>query len=163
LLPGRPHHWARELIELGHDARMMPAAYVKPYVRRQTADAAGVCEAVTRPALRFISVRTLENQAALMHHKAREMLVAQRTQLINALRGHLAEIGVVAAQGLKNARGLAGIITAESDETVSACVRMALAPLVRQLHALDQEIALGAADILPDIYCLPDPRPEDAR
>jgi len=122
---------------------------------------------VTRPALRFIGVRTLENQAALMHHKAREMLVAQRTQLINALRGHLAEIGVVAAQGLKNARGLAGIITAESDETVPACVRMALAPPVRQLHALDQEIALGAADILPDIlpdiYCLPDPRPEDAR
>ncbi len=91
--------------------------------------------------MRFVGVRTLENQAALMHHKAREMLVAQRTQLINALRGHLAEIGVIAAQGLKNARGLAGIITAESDETVPACVRMALAPLVRQLHALDQEIA----------------------
>ena len=85
---------------------MMPPAYVKPYVRRQkndAADAAGICEAVTRPSMRFAGVRTLENQAALMHHKAREMLVAQRTQLINALRGHLAEIGVIAARGPKNA------------------------------------------------------------
>jgi len=108
---GSAHHWARELIKLGHDARMMPAAYVKPYVRRQkndAADAAGICEAVTRPSMRFVGVRTLENQAALMHHKVRELLVAQRTQLINALRGHLAEIGVIAAQGLKNARELAG-------------------------------------------------------
>ena len=91
--------------------------------------------------MRFVGVRTLENQAALMHHKAREMLVAQRTQLINALRGHLAEIGVIAAQGLKNARELARVILAEGDETIPACVRAALAPLVRQLHVLDQEIA----------------------
>ena len=141
---GSAHHWARELIKLGHDARMMPPAYVKPYVRRQkndAADAAGICEAVTRPSMRFVGVRTLENQVALMHHKAREMLVAQRTQLINALRGHLAEIGVIAAQGLKNARELAQVIMAEGDETIPACVRAALAPLVRQLHALDQEIA----------------------
>ena len=88
------------------------AAWPKPprpsstLLRRQkndAADAAGICEAVTRPSMRFVGVRTLENQAALMHHKAREMLVAQRTQLINALRGHLAEIGVIAAQGPKNA------------------------------------------------------------
>jgi transposase len=94
--------WARELLKLGHDVRIMPAAYVKPYVRRQkngAADAAGICEAVTRPSMRFISVRTLENRAVLMHHKTREMLVAQRTQPVNALRGHLAEIGVIAAQG----------------------------------------------------------------
>ena len=116
---GSAHHWARELIKLGHDARMMPPAYVKPYVRRQkndAADAAGICEAVTRPSMRFVGVRTLENQVALMHHKAREMLVAQRTQLINALRGHLAEIGVIAAQGLKNARELAQVIMAEDDD-----------------------------------------------
>jgi transposase len=68
--------------------------------------------------MRFVSVRALENQAALMHHKAREMLVAQRTQLINALRGHLAEIGVIAAQGLKNARELARVILAEGNETL---------------------------------------------
>src|SRR3984893_8808671 len=78
---GSAPHWARELIKLGHDARMMPPAYVKPYVRRRkndAADAAGICEAVTRPSMRFTGVRTLENQAALMHHKAREMLVARR-------------------------------------------------------------------------------------
>ena len=123
---------------------MMPPAYVKPYVRRQkndAADAAGICEAVTRPSMRFVGVRTLENQAALMHHKAREMLVAQRTQLINALRGHLAEIGVIAAQGLKNARELATVIMAEATRRSLPVVRAALAPLVRQLHALDQEIA----------------------
>jgi transposase len=122
----------------------MPAAYVKPHVRRQkndAADAAGICEAVTRPSMRFINVRTLANQAVLMHHKTREMLVAQRTQLINALRGHLAEIGVIAAQGLKNARELARLIEMEEDATIPACVRRALAPLVRQLHALDQAIA----------------------
>src|SRR5664280_948909 len=141
---GSAHHWARELMALGHDARLMPPAYVKPYVRRQkndAADAAGICEAVTRPSMRFVGVRTLENQAALMHHKARDMLVSQRTQLINALRGHLAEIGVIAAQGLKNARELADLIMAEGNETLPACVRGALAPLVRQLHALDEEIA----------------------
>ena len=141
---GSAHHWARELIKLGHDARMMPPAYVKPYVRRQKNDAAAaaqICEAVTKPSMRFVGVRTLENQAALMHHKLREMLVAQRTQLINALRGHLAEIGVITAQGLKNARDLAGVIKAEGDNTIPACVRAALAPLVRQLHALDQKIA----------------------
>src|ERR1700738_4597463 len=126
------------------------AAWPKPprssstLLRRQkndAADAAGICEAVTRPSMRFVGVRTLENQAALMHHKARKMMVAQRTQLINALRGPLAEIGVIAAQGLKNARELARVILAEGDETIPACVRAALAPLVRQLHALDQEIA----------------------
>ena len=107
---------------LGHDARLMPPAYVKPCVRRQkndAADAAGICEAVTRPSMRFVGVRTLEDQAALMHHKARDMLVSQCTQ-INALRGHLAEIGVIAAQGLKNARELADLIMAEGDETLPA-------------------------------------------
>jgi transposase len=114
---GSAHYWARELIKLGHDARMMPPAYVKPYVRRQkndAADAARICEAVTRPSMRFVGVRTLENQATL-HHKARGILVAQHTQLINALRGHLAEIGIVAAQGFKGARELARVILAEGD------------------------------------------------
>ena len=80
---GSAHHWARELIKLGHDARMMPPAYVKPYIRRQkndASDAAAICEAVTRPSMRFVGVRSLENQAALMRHKTRGMLVTQRTQ-----------------------------------------------------------------------------------
>jgi Transposase len=94
---GSAHHWARELIKLGHEARMMPPAYVKPYIRRQkndASDAAAICEAVTRPTMRFVGVRSLENQAALMRHKTREVLVSQRTQLLNALRGHLTEVGV---------------------------------------------------------------------
>ncbi len=121
----------------------MPPAYVKPYVRRQkndAADAAAICEAVTRPSMRFVGVRSLENQAALMHHKAREMLVAQRTQLINGLRGHLAEIGVIAAQGPKNARELAELIE-DGDETIPvACARRWPRWCV-QLRKLDEAIA----------------------
>jgi transposase len=140
---GSAHHWARQLIRLGHDARLMPPAYVKAYVRRQkndAADAAAICEAVTRPSMRFVPVRSVENQAALMHHKARELLVAQRTQLINALRGHLAEIGIIAAQGPTNARALAALVM-EGGDGLPACVRAALLPLVRQLSLLDEEIA----------------------
>jgi transposase len=140
---GSAHHWARELIRLGHDARLMPPAYVKPYVRRQkndSADAAAICEAVTRPSMRFVPIRSVENQAVLMHHKVRELLVAQRTQLINALRGHLAEIGVIAAQGPTNAHDLAELIE-EGDEAIASAVRSALKPVVRQLNILDAEIA----------------------
>jgi transposase len=139
---GSSHHWARELIELGHDARMMPPAYVKPYVRRQkndAADAAAICEAVTRPSMRFVGVRTIENQAMLMHHRAREMLVAQRTQLINGLRGHLSGIGVIAPQGYKAARALADRIAA-CDASIPLCVCEALAPLVVQLRELDEAV-----------------------
>ena len=123
---GSAHHWARELIKLGHEARMMLPAYVKPYVRRQkndSADAAAICEAVTRPSMRFVGVRSPENQAALMRHKTREMLVSQRTQLLNALRGHLTEVGVIAAQGLKYARELAELIEACDDTIPSKFAR----------------------------------------
>ena len=140
---GSAHHWARELIKLGHDARMMPPAYVKPYIRRQkndASDAAAICEAVTRPSMRFVGVRSLENQAALMRHKAREMLVSQRTQLLNGLRGHLTEVGVIAPQGPRYARELAELIEA-CDETIPFEVCEALAPLVVQLRNLDEAIA----------------------
>ena len=139
---GSAHHWARELMALGHEARIMPPAYVKPYIRRQkndAADGAAICEAVTRPSMRFVGVRSLENQAALMRHKAREMLVSQRTQLLNGLRGHLTEIGVIAPQGLRFARELATLIEA-CDETIPFEVCEALAPLVVQLRNLDEAI-----------------------
>ena len=144
---GSAHHWARELVKLGHDARLMPPAYVKAYVRRQkndAADAAAICEAVSRPSMRFVPLRSLENQAALMHHRVREMLVAQRTQVLNAVRGHLAEIGVIAAQGPKNARDLAKLIATDEDR-LPYLVRAALAPLVRQLDRLDEDIEIGRA------------------
>ncbi len=96
------HHWARELIKLGHTVKLMPPIYVKPYVKRgktDAADAEAIAEAVTRPTMRFVAVKTVDQQAVLMTHKVRELLVRQRTALINALRGHLAEFGIVAAQG----------------------------------------------------------------
>ena len=96
------HFWARELRALGHEVRLMPPQYVKAYVKRgknDAADAAAICEAVTRPSMRFVPVKTEEQQSALLMHRARELLVRQRTQLINAVRGHLAEFGLVAARG----------------------------------------------------------------
>lgn len=139
---GSAHHWGRTLIAQGHDVRLMPPAYVKPYVKRQkndAADAAAICEAVTRPSMRFVRVREIDNQAALMRHKAREMLVSQRTQLLNGLRGHLAEIGVIAAQGAGHGRALAALIR-EGHEEIPGSVRTALLPLVAQLDHLDAAI-----------------------
>jgi transposase len=140
---GSAHHWGRELTALGHEVKLMPPAYVKPYVRRQkndAADAEAISEAVTRPSMRFVEIRSIENQAVLMRHRTRELLVGQRTQLLNALRGHLAEAGVIAAQGAGNARALAALIEAGHEE-IPACVTQALAPLVEQLHHLDAAIA----------------------
>jgi transposase len=97
------HFWARELAALGHAVRLMPAADVKPYVKRSkrdALDAEGLCEAVTRPTMRFVAIKTPEPQAALMLHRTRDLLVRQRTMLVNALRGHLAEYGIIAPQGL---------------------------------------------------------------
>jgi transposase len=141
------HHWARQLIGLGFSVKLIPPAYVKPFVRRNkndAADAAAICEALGRPNMRFVPVRSIDNQAQLMRHRARELLVGQRTQLLNALRGHLAEIGVVAAQGAQNAYVLKRMATDGCDENgeiiVGDCVRAALAPLARQIDALDAEI-----------------------
>ena len=99
---GTAHHWARELIKLGNTVKLMPPAYVKPYVKRgktDAADAEAIAEAVTRPTTRFVAVKTVDQQGVLMLHKVRELLVRQRTMLTNALRGHLAELGIIAAQG----------------------------------------------------------------
>ena len=95
------HHWGRQFLALGHEVKLVPPAHVKPYVRRNkndAADAAAICEAAGRPGQRFVVVRAIDNQAELMRHRARELLAGQRTSLINALRGHLAEVGVVAPQ-----------------------------------------------------------------
>ena len=141
------HHWARELAKLGHDVRLMPPAYVKPYVRRgknDAADAAAICEAVTRPSMRFVPVKSVEQQATLMAHRSRDLLIRQRTQLINALRGHLAELGLVAAQGREGVAALIGLVHREGDEALPATVRAALTPMIAQLAALQQQI--GALD-----------------
>ena len=99
---GTSHHWAREIAALGHTVKMMPPAYVKPYVKRgktDAADAEAICEAVTRPTMRSVPTKTVEQQSILMLHKVRDLLIKQRTMLINALRSHLSEFGVVSAQG----------------------------------------------------------------
>jgi transposase len=107
------HHWARELQALGHEVRLIPPQYVKPFVKTNKTDAAdaeAIREAVVRPTMRFVPVKTAEQQAATMLHRTRALLVRQRTQLINAVRGHLAEFGLVAPKGTRNLRELAGLV-----------------------------------------------------
>jgi transposase len=140
------HHWARAFEAMGHKIMLIPPIYVKPFVRRQKTDAndaAAICEAMSRPAMRCVPVRSIENQAAKMIHNVRQTLSGQRTQLINALRGHLAEVGVIAAQGQQHARKLAGLV-AEGCAHIPACVRAALLPLVDRLA--DIEAALSNID-----------------
>ena len=107
------HHWARQLIALGHEVKLMPPHYVKPYVKRNkndAADAAAICEAVTRPTMRFVSVKSMEQQSVLMLHRTRELLVRQRTMLINAIRAHMAEFGIVAPVGVPQVKELLAVI-----------------------------------------------------
>src|SRR5215207_7689112 len=96
------HHWGRELQLMGHEVRLMPPAYVKPYVKRQKndmADAEAICEAVTRPTMRFVPTKTPEQQSCLMLHRTRHLFIRQQTAVINAIRAHLAEFGIVAPVG----------------------------------------------------------------
>jgi transposase len=143
------HHWGRELLALGHDVKLIPPVYVKPFVKRQKNDkndAAAIYETLFRPGLRFVAVRSVDNQAVLMSHKAREMLVQQRTQLLNGLRGHLAEIGVIAAQGTCNMRSLGSLIH-EGHPEIPEAVRASLLPMVTQIEHLDSAIKQIDGDI----------------
>jgi transposase len=102
---GTAHYWAREIERFGHEVRLMPPAYVKPYVKRSkndVADAEAICEAVSRPTMRFVPVKTAEQQSILMLHRTRNLLVRQRTMLANAIRSHLAEFGIIATMCVNN-------------------------------------------------------------
>ena len=135
------HFWARELTALGHDVRLMPAQYVKAYVKRgknDAADAAAICEAVSRPSMRFVPVKSEAQQAALMLHRARDLLVRQRTQLINAVRGHLAEFGMVEAQGAWNLPRLLAHLETEGE--LPEVARQVLRLLAAQLDEAEQRI-----------------------
>jgi len=140
---GSSHHWGRVLGSLGHEVRLMPAAYVKPYVKRNKTDArdaAAICEAVQRPTMRFVAVKSVEQQCERALHRTRDLLVRQRTQLMNAIRAMLAEMGIVAAQGLKGFAILRAMIEG-GDAAIPALLLPGLAAMTRQWHALDAEAA----------------------
>src|SRR5471032_1106875 len=138
------HHWSRELQQLGYTVKLMPPNYVKAYLKRSkndANDAAAICEAVTRPSMRFVPVKTKEQQTALMLHRTRQLLVRQRTMLSNALRGHLAELGIVSAKGRNGTGELLRIIADGEDSRVSPAVCGILDVLARQYDAIGAEIA----------------------
>ena len=140
------HYWARAIAARGHEVRLMPARYVKAYVKRNKTDAAdaeAICEAVTRPTMRFVAVKSAEQQSVLMLHGTRELLVRQRTMLVNAIRAHMAEFGVVVRTGLPQVKDLLAIIADEQDERIPPLARTCLAGLARQLLSLEREIVAG--------------------
>jgi transposase len=132
---GTSHHWARELVALGHTVKMMPPAYVKAYVKRgktDAADAEAICEAVTRPTMRFVPIKSREQQAALSMHRARDLLVKQRTQAVNMMRGLLAEFGINIPEGLERALLMAReLVDGETPAVPAAAAKI--------IHALSQQ------------------------
>ena len=140
---GGAHYWAREIGALGHEVRLIPPAYVKPYVKRgknDAADAEAICEAVGRPSMRFVPLKTVGQQATAMLLKARDLLVRQRTQTINALRGHLTELGITISRGVGKVDDLAAIVRDEDDARLPPLARIALLPLTHQIEAYTSEI-----------------------
>ena len=145
---GTSHHWARELVGLGHKVRLMPPAYVKPYVKRgknDAADAEAICEAVTRPTMRFVAVKSCEQQSALSLHRARSLLVGQRTQLVNMIRATLAEFGIAIPEGVEKALSVARqIVDPEIDIRLPTEATMVVAMLSQQ--TLDTHLRLREID-----------------
>ena len=137
------HHWSRELQALGHIVRLMPPAYVKPYVKRQkndAADAEAICEAVTRPTMRFVATKTPEQQSCLTLHRTRHLLMRQQTSVINAIRAHLAEFGIVAPVGRNGVEQLLGVVADSNDKRLPEVARACVAALGAQLRMLKAQI-----------------------
>jgi len=141
---GTAHYWARELSNLGHTVKLMPPKYVKAYVKRgknDAADAEAICEAVTRPSMREVAIKTVAQQSVLMLHRSRDLLMRQRTQTINALRAHMAEIGIIAAAGADGVSALLAIVTDAADTRLPGVARVALQALAATLASLGAAIA----------------------
>jgi transposase len=137
------HHWSRELKALGHTVRLMPPAYVKPYVKRQkndAADAEAICEAVTRANMRFVETKTVEQQSCLMLHRTRHLFIRQQTSVINAIRAHLAEFGIVARVGRNGVEELLNVVADASDRRLPEVARVCVAALGVQLRMLKAQI-----------------------
>jgi len=137
------HHWSRELKALGHTVRLMPPAYVKPYVKRQkndTADAEAICEAVTRPTMRFVATKTPEQQSCLMLHRTRHLFIRQQTAVINSIRAHLAEFGIVAPVGRNGVEQLLGVVADSNDRRLPEVARACVAALGAQLQTQKAQI-----------------------
>ena len=136
------HHWAREFIALGHQVRLVPPSYVKAYLKRgknDAADAEAICEAVTRPNMRFVPVKSTEQQGVLVLHRGRELLVRQRTMLVNGLRAHMAEFGIIVAQGIQRLPELVALLEDEKT-SIPQIAREVLAAMVVQINNLTTSI-----------------------
>ncbi len=139
------HHWSRQLQAFGHTVKLMPPSYVKAYLKRSkndANDAAAICEAVTRPSMRFVPTKSEQQQSGLMLHRSRQLLVRQRTMLSNALRGHMAELGLTAAKGRNGTTELLKIIADAKDDRIPAAARFSLEVLARQYATIAAEIAV---------------------
>jgi transposase len=137
------HYWSRELTALGHTVRLMPPAYVKPYVKRHkndAADAEAICEAVTRANMRFVETKTADQQSGLVLHRTRHLCMRQQTSVINAIRAHLAEFGVVAPVGRNGVEELLNIVTNSNDKRVPEVARVCLVALGAQLRRLKEQV-----------------------
>lgn len=148
---GSAHYWGRELAALGHEIRLMPAAYVKPYVKRgknDAVDAEAICEAVTRPTMRFVAVKSADQQSILMLHRTRDLLVRQRTMLINSLRGQMAEFGLVVPQGVSKLKELSELIETTPSALLPDTGKFCAGILLRQIGELQQEIGSIERSIL---------------